>query len=186
MFDDEREIASSYGLQIFFLHLTCTNTTVMWKFGKFQGSFDLLKTFKWDVYAVEPVAPKFNLWSSFPITFDRRDHPTSIRHGGSAALFLDPIIDGFHLTQVRMDGVSSLNLLYQDTVRKKGINPSRIKPTKITFKGVIPGVEARCTGSITLDGGLRFSGQFPKRGVNLRHCPIPQWLRHTARTNSVC
>ena len=47
MFDDEWEIASSYGLQIFFLRLTCTNTIVMWKFGKFQGSFDLLKTFKW-------------------------------------------------------------------------------------------------------------------------------------------
>ena len=30
-----------------------------------------------------------------------------------------------------------------------GINPSRIKPTKTTFKGVIPGVEACCTGSIT-------------------------------------
>ena len=46
MFDDKREIASSYGLQ-FFLCLACTNTTVMWKFGKFQGAFDLLKTFKW-------------------------------------------------------------------------------------------------------------------------------------------
>ena len=32
-----------------------------------------------------------------------------------------------------------------------GIKPSRIKPTKTTFKGVIPGVEARCTGSITLE-----------------------------------
>ena len=32
-----------------------------------------------------------------------------------------------------------------------GIDPSRIKPTKTTFKGVIHGVEARCTGSITLD-----------------------------------
>ena len=31
------------------------------------------------------------------------------------------------------------------------INPSRIKPTKTTFKGVIPGVEARCTGAITLE-----------------------------------
>ena len=31
----------------FFLRLTCTNTIVMWKFGKFQGSFDLLKTFMW-------------------------------------------------------------------------------------------------------------------------------------------
>ena len=32
-----------------------------------------------------------------------------------------------------------------------GIDPSRIKPTKTTFKGVIPGVEACCTGSITLE-----------------------------------
>ena len=104
-----------------------------------------------DVYAMEPVAPKFNPWSSCPITFDRRDHPTSIRHGGFAALVLDPIVDGFHLTRVFMDGGSSLNLLYQDTVRKMGIDPSRIKPTRKTFKGVIPGVEASCTGSITLD-----------------------------------
>ena len=104
-----------------------------------------------DVYAVEPVAPKFNPWSACPITFDRRAHKTSIRHGGSAALVLDPIIDGFHLTRVLMDGGSSLNLLYQDTVHKASIYPSRIKPTKTTFKGVIPGVEARFTGSITLE-----------------------------------
>ena len=32
-----------------------------------------------------------------------------------------------------------------------GIDPLRIKPTKTTFKGVIPGVEACCTGSITLE-----------------------------------
>ena len=50
-----------------------------------------------------------------------------------------------------MDGGSSLNLLYQDTVCKMGIKPSRIKPTKTTFKCVIPGVEAHCTGSITLE-----------------------------------
>ena len=65
-----------------------------------------------DVYAIEPVAPKFNPWSSCPITFDRGDHITSIHHGSSAALVLDPIIEGFHLTRVLMDGGSSLNLLY--------------------------------------------------------------------------
>ena len=59
--------------------------------------------------------------------------------------------DEFHLTRVLMDGGSNLNLLYQDTVRKMGIDPSRIKPTKTTFKGVIPGVEANCTSSITLE-----------------------------------
>ena len=50
-----------------------------------------------------------------------------------------------------MDGGSSLNLLYQDIARKMGIDPSMIKPTKTTFQGVIPGVKARCTGSITLE-----------------------------------
>ena len=66
-------------------------------------------------------------------------------HWSSTQSLMDSISHEF------MDGGSSLNLLYQDTVCKMGIDPSRIKPTKTTFKGVIPGVEARCTGSITLE-----------------------------------
>ena len=66
-------------------------------------------------------------------------------------MVLDPIIDGYHLTRVLMDGGSSLNLIYEDTVRKMGIDPSRISQSNTTFKGVIPGVEARCTGSLVLE-----------------------------------
>ena len=66
----------------------------------------------WDDNATEPIAPKYNLRSSGPITFDHTDRPTSTRQGSSAALVLDPIIDGFHLTQVLMDGGNNLNLLY--------------------------------------------------------------------------
>ena len=50
-----------------------------------------------------------------------------------------------------MDGDNSLNLIYKDTVCKMGIDPSTIKPSNTTFKGVIPGMEARCTGSLTLE-----------------------------------
>ena len=50
-----------------------------------------------------------------------------------------------------MDGGSSLNLLYQDTVRKMGIDHSAIKPTKAPFRGIISGVEISCTGSIALE-----------------------------------
>ena len=71
-----------------------------------------------DAYAVEPVGPKLNHWSACPITFDHRDCPTCIRHGGSDALVLDPIINGYHLTRVLMDGGSSLNLRYQVYDRK--------------------------------------------------------------------
>ena len=66
-------------------------------------------------------------------------------------MVLDPIIDGYHLTRVLMDGGSSLNLIYQDTVHKMGIDPSRINQSNTTFKGVIPGVEARCTGFLVLE-----------------------------------
>ena len=41
-------------------------------------------------------------------------------------MVLDSIINGYHPTRVLMDGGSSLNLIYQDTVRKMGIDPSRI------------------------------------------------------------
>ena len=66
-------------------------------------------------------------------------------------MVLDPIIDGYHLTRVLMDGGCSLNLIYQDTVRKMGIDPTRISQSNTTFKGVILGPEACCTGSLVLE-----------------------------------
>ena len=66
-------------------------------------------------------------------------------------MVLDPIIDGYHLTRVVMDDDSSLNLIYKDTVRKMGIDPTRISQSNTTFKGVIPGVADRCTGSLVLE-----------------------------------
>ena len=66
-------------------------------------------------------------------------------------MVLDPIIYGYHLTRVLMDGGSGLNLIYQDTVRKMRIDPTKISHSNTTFKGVIPGPEARCTGSLLLE-----------------------------------
>ena len=66
-------------------------------------------------------------------------------------MVLDPIIDGYRLTRILMDGGSSLNLIYEDTVRRMGIHPSRISQSNTTFEGVIPGVEAYDRGSIVLE-----------------------------------
>ena len=66
-------------------------------------------------------------------------------------MVLDPIIDGYRLTHVLMDGGSSLNLIYEDTVCRMGINPSRISQSNTTFEGVIPGVEAHGRGSVILE-----------------------------------
>ena len=98
--------------------------------------------------STELATPQYKLG---PVTFNRTDRPVNANQGNPAALVLDPIINGFQLTRVLMDGGNSLNLLYQDTVRKMGISHSAIKPTKSTFRGIIPGVEASCTGSIALE-----------------------------------
>ena len=66
-------------------------------------------------------------------------------------MVLDPLIDGYRLTRVLMDNGSVLNLIYEDTVRRMGIDPSRIKQRNTTFEGVIPGVAACSRGSIVLE-----------------------------------
>ena len=68
-----------------------------------------------------------------------------------AALVLSPIVDGFQLTKVLMDGGSGLNLIYEDTLIKMEIGRGRIEQSSTTFRGIIPSREARCAGKITLD-----------------------------------
>ena len=101
-------------------------------------------------YAQGPITAKSCHWSSQPITFDHRDYSASIRRAGWAALVLDPIIDGYHFTRVLMDGGNSLNLIYQDTIREMGIDPTKICHSNTTFKGVTPGPGACCMGSLLL------------------------------------
>ena len=50
-----------------------------------------------------------------------------------------------------MDGGSGLNLLYQDTIRNMGIDPTKIRHSKTSFQGVTPGPDARCMGSLRLE-----------------------------------
>ena len=90
-------------------------------------------------------------WMSKPITFDHQDYSGSIRNAGWTALILDPIINGLQFTQVLMDGGSDLNLLYQDTIHRMGIDPTKIRHSNTSFKGVMPGPYAHCTGSLPLE-----------------------------------
>ena len=43
------------------------------------------------------------------------------------------------------------HLLYQDTVRRMGIDPTKIRRSSTSFKGVTPGLYANCTGSVLLE-----------------------------------
>ena len=50
-----------------------------------------------------------------------------------------------------MDGGSDLNLLYPNTIRKLGIDLTKIRHSRTSFKGVTPGPYAKCTGSLLLE-----------------------------------
>ena len=87
-------------------------------------------------------------------------------------MVLAPIINGYHLTRVLMDGGSSLNLIYQDIVRKMGIDLTRINQSNTTFKGVIPGPEARCTGSLVLEVVFGSSDNFRSEELTFDTTPF--------------
>ena len=65
-----------------------------------------------EVYQVATINP----WSDPAITFNASDEPKSRTARAPAALVLSPIVDGFRLTKVLMDGGSGLNLIYEETL----------------------------------------------------------------------
>ena len=50
-----------------------------------------------------------------------------------------------------MDGGSDLNLLYQDTIRNMGIDPTKIRHSKTSFQGVTTGPDTHCMGFLQLE-----------------------------------
>jgi hypothetical protein len=86
------------------------------------------KTHLREVCATGNTIPKFLRWSSTPITFDRGDQSPSVTRSGSYSLIVDPIIGNNHLTKVLMDGGSSLNILYVETLDAMGISLSSSVP----------------------------------------------------------
>ena len=50
-------------------------------------------------------------------------------------MVLDPIINGYRLTRVLMDSGSSLNFIYEDTVRRMRINHPELASATPPLKG---------------------------------------------------
>ena len=85
---------------------------------------------------------KINPWNDTAITFSASDEPQFQTVRAPAALVLSPIVDGFRLTKVLMDGGSRLNLIYEETINKMEIDKSCIEQSGTTFRGIIPSREA--------------------------------------------
>jgi hypothetical protein len=85
-----------------------------------------LKRERREVFSVQLAIPLFLDWFEMAITFDRDDHPDYIPNPGVYPLIVDPIIANTHLTKVLMDGGSSLNIIYAQTLDLLGIKRTHL------------------------------------------------------------
>jgi hypothetical protein len=69
-----------------------------------------------EVCSVKVVVPVYLDWSDKPITFDKGDHPDGVPSPGKYPLVVDPVVGNVRLTKVLMDGGSSLNIIYAETL----------------------------------------------------------------------
>ena len=78
-----------------------------------------------EVNAVSSEVPTFMHWSKRPITWSQADHPAVMPSPGAYALVLESTFSTERRTcrfsRVLVDGGSSINILYRDTMEKLGI-----------------------------------------------------------------
>jgi hypothetical protein len=103
-----------------------------------------------EIFSVQLVIPLFLDWSETAITFDRDDHSDYVPNPGVYPLVVDPIITNTRLTKVLMDGGSSLNIIYAQTLDLLGIKRTQLRPSVRGFHGVVPGRRAEPIGRIDL------------------------------------
>jgi hypothetical protein len=103
-----------------------------------------------EVCSVKVVAPVYLDWSDKPITFDQGDHPDYVPSPGRYPLVVDPIIGNVRLSKVLMDGGSSLNIIYAETLVLPGVDLSTIRAGAAPFHGIVPGKRVQPLGQLDL------------------------------------
>jgi hypothetical protein len=102
-----------------------------------------------EILSIEPATQKPLRYSEVPISFSRDNQWTSFSKLEKFLLILDPIMAGSQLTRVLIDGGSGLNLLFACTLKKMGLDISKmLTPSRAPFYGIIPGNAATPLGSV--------------------------------------
>jgi hypothetical protein len=97
-----------------------------------------------EVRSMKVAAPVYLDWSDKPITFDHVPSP------GRYPLVVDPVIGNARLTKVLMDGGSSLNIIYAETLGLLGIDLSMIRAGAAPFHGIVPDKRVLPLGQLDL------------------------------------
>jgi len=90
--------------------------------------------------------PQYLNWSNTCFTFNRDDHPDKVVAPGVYPLIVDPFIVNTRLSKVPMDGGSSLNIIYLETLDLLSIERTQLQPSAGGFHGVVPGKKALPVG----------------------------------------
>ena len=103
-----------------------------------------------EVCAAASAIPKKLKWASTPIIFDQDNHPASIPRPGSYPLVDDPVVSNMRMSKVLMDGGSSLNILYINTLEAMWIPRSCLRASLFPFYGNLSGMKAYPIGNLDL------------------------------------
>ena len=71
---------------------------------------------------VESAVPEYLNWSEQLVTWRREVHPPRVENLGCLALVVAPQVGGYKLRKVPMDGRSSINILYYDTLKRMNLS----------------------------------------------------------------
>ena len=83
--------------------------------------------------------PRLPPWSHREITFSRQDRWAAIPEPGRFPLVVDPCINKVHFERVLVDGGSSINLLFRNSLKHLKLTTSDLLPYQAQFWGVLPG-----------------------------------------------
>jgi hypothetical protein len=103
-----------------------------------------------EVYSVKVAAPVYLDWSDKPITFDQGDHLDCVPSPRRYPLIVDAVIGNARLTKVLLDGGSSLNIIYVETLGLLGVDLSMIRAGAAPFQGIVPGKRVLPLGQLDL------------------------------------
>jgi hypothetical protein len=70
-----------------------------------------------------------------------------------------PVIHGYDFSKCLMDGGSSLNIMYVETLTKLGRTKTQLRHSAVTFYGVVLGRQAKSLRSIDVFYGAKLMGE---------------------------
>src|SRR3954470_5657098 len=102
-----------------------------------------------------PSIPQFMNWSDKGISWGREDHTSIMPNPGTYPLVVDALVAALKFSclfsRVLIDGGSTINILYRDTMIKLGLTERDLERSRTTSHGIVPGLSCTPMGRIRLD-----------------------------------